>query len=86
MQLMASGCLVVSNRNPSGSWLLRDGENSLLADPTADRLHQTLLHGLTDEDLRRKITSQAMADIETRHRDWEAEMDRVFAFISDPQD
>jgi O-antigen biosynthesis protein len=85
MQLMASGALVVSNRNPAGSWLLRDGENCLLADATADRLHQALLRGLTDEDLRQKLTSQARADIDARHRDWEAEIDRVFDFMSNPQ-
>jgi GT2 family glycosyltransferase/glycosyltransferase involved in cell wall biosynthesis len=85
LQLMASGALVVANRNPANQWLLRDGENCLLADPTADRLAETLERGLLDEGLRRSMTGQARRDIAQRHSDWMPEMERVYGFLCDPE-
>lgn len=84
MQLMASGCLVVSNVNPASSWLLHDEENCLLAAPTADALREALVRGLTDSDLRRRLTSRALTDIRESFSDWEAQMNDVYRFICDP--
>jgi O-antigen biosynthesis protein len=85
LQLMASGALVVANDNPANGWLLRDGENSLLADPMADALAAALERGLDDQDLRAKLTERAVADIRDRHADWRPEVDRIYGFMGDPE-
>jgi glycosyltransferase involved in cell wall biosynthesis len=82
--MMASGCLVVSNYNPAASWLLRDGENCLLAQPTAESLHQALERGLTDSELRERLTAQAVADIREHHSDWESEMEKTYQYLCHP--
>lgn len=84
LQLMASGALVVSNRNPATGWLLRDGENCLLGGATTEDLAGALHHGLTEPAVRRTLTVQALEDIRTRHSDWVPQMERVFRFIEDP--
>lgn len=85
LQLMACGALVVANDNPANGWLLRDGENSLLADPTADALAEALERGLTDEALRGRLSVQGAHDIERQHSDWEPEIDRVYQFLCEPE-
>ncbi|MGH2655660.1 MAG: glycosyltransferase [Actinomycetota bacterium] len=84
LQLMACGSLVVANDNPANGWLLRDQENSLLADPTADALADALERGLHDDGLRASLIARAAADIEGRHTDWAGEIERVYRFMRDP--
>jgi GT2 family glycosyltransferase/2-polyprenyl-3-methyl-5-hydroxy-6-metoxy-1,4-benzoquinol methylase len=84
-QLMASGALVVANRNPATAWLLRDRENALLATASPGALHDALLEGLTDDPLRERLTGQAVADIRERHADWNGQIDEVFRFLQDPR-
>ena len=84
-QLMASGALVISNRNAATGWLLRDRENSLLARPSPDSLKDAIVEGLTDHALRRRLTSRALEDIRTHHSDWNARIDEVHAFMTDPE-
>lgn len=85
LQLMASGCLVVSNLNAATGWLLKDEKNCLLSPPTADKLCETLTRGLLDEDLRRRLTTRAATDVRKRHSDWTGSMDAVFRFLCDPE-
>jgi O-antigen biosynthesis protein len=84
LQLMACGALVVANDNPANGWLLRDGENALLADPTADSLAAALERGLNDDGLRERLTTRAASDIGEHHSDWVPEMERVYRFLCDP--
>lgn len=84
MQLMASGCLVVSNVNPASSWLLQDEENCLLAPPTADALREALVRGLLDSDLRLRLTARAVTDIRKSFSDWGAQMDDVYRYLCNP--
>jgi glycosyltransferase involved in cell wall biosynthesis len=85
LELMASGALVVSNVNPAGSWLLRDGENCLLAEPTAESLSAALERGLLDAELRQRLTAQALKDIQKRHSDWASQMKKIYAYMCDPE-
>lgn len=85
LQLMASGALVVANRNPANGWLLRDEENCLLAEASVDALAAALERGLTEDDLRDRLTGQALSDVRAGHSDWEPEMDKVFRFLCDPR-
>lgn len=38
LELMASGCIVITNKNPDNAWLLRDAENCLLTEPAVSRI------------------------------------------------
>ncbi len=84
LEMMASGSLVVSNYNPAASWLLRHGENCLLAEPTAESLYHALEKGMLDRELRRRLADQAVADIREHHSDWEFEMENVYQYLCDP--
>jgi hypothetical protein len=85
LELMASGALVVSNVNEAGSWLLRDGENCLLAEPTAESLCAALEQALLDQELRQRLTAQALADIQARHSDWSSQMNKVYEYMCAPE-
>jgi GT2 family glycosyltransferase/2-polyprenyl-3-methyl-5-hydroxy-6-metoxy-1,4-benzoquinol methylase len=86
LQLMACGALVVANDNPANGWLLRNQENCLLADPTAEVLAAALERGLLDDGLRATLTARATSNIEERHTDWAGEIERVYDFMRDPRD
>ena len=85
LELMASGALVVSNVNRYGSWLLKDGENCILAEPTAESLCDALERALTDDALRARLTDNAVADIQHNRTDWPTKIDGVYAYMCDPE-
>jgi O-antigen biosynthesis protein len=84
-ELMASGCLVVSNINNATSWLLKDGENCLLALPSASSIADTLARGLDDHQLRRRITTDALRLIGQQYADWDQQIDHVYHSMCDPE-
>ncbi len=84
-EFMASGCLVVTNRNAATSWLLKDGENCLLTEPSADCIADTLERGLADHARRAQITDNALAKIRKGHADWTAQIEKIHAFMCDPK-
>jgi glycosyltransferase involved in cell wall biosynthesis len=83
-EFMASGCLVVTNRNEATSWLLRDGENCLLAEPSVECLAEALHRGLTEPDLHRRITDNALNDIRAKYADWTGQMANIYQFMCHP--
>jgi glycosyltransferase involved in cell wall biosynthesis len=80
-EFMASGCLVVSNVNASTSWLLKDGENCLLAQPSASYLADTIARGLHDHELRRRITRNALTMIRREFADWNKQSEHVYQYM-----
>ena len=86
MELMASGALVIANRNPATRWLLRDGENCVLAPPVVEDLAAAIHGGLLDGERRARLTSRALEDIQARHSDWNAEIDPIYSFMCDPEE
>ena len=78
LELMASGCVVATNRNPATQWLLRDRENCLLAQPSATCLSAALEWAAAHPAERRSITATAASEIQTRHSDWGHEEDVSF--------
>jgi len=85
LELMASGALVVTNVNPYGSWLLKDGENCLLAEPTAESLCAALEKALTDDELRASLTANAVADIQQNRSDWTSKIEGAYRFMCNPE-
>jgi glycosyltransferase involved in cell wall biosynthesis len=85
LELMASGCLVVSNFNPATVWLLEDCVNALLAPvASASCLCETLERAIADEQERARLTANAYALIRRSFSDWKNEMERIFSFMSNP--
>ncbi|MGA8029934.1 MAG: glycosyltransferase [Bryobacteraceae bacterium] len=85
LELMASGCLTVSNANSWTAWLLKDNENCLLAFPTATAIADAIEHGLRDSELRERITDNALKMVRSRYLDWPTQMENVYEYLCDPQ-
>jgi glycosyltransferase involved in cell wall biosynthesis len=84
LELMASGCLVVTNRNPATQWLLRDRENCLLARSSASCLAAALEWAAAHPEERRTITTTAACQVQTRYNDWAREISKIYRFMCDP--
>jgi GT2 family glycosyltransferase/glycosyltransferase involved in cell wall biosynthesis len=85
LELMACGVPVVAFDNPWGHWLLQDGENSLLARRTVDSLADQLERLCRDEQLRRRLAAQGLADIATGHGNWDTALAGVYDWLCDPE-
>lgn len=85
-ELMASKCLVVTNYNPANIWLLHDGENCLLAHASASALSELMEKGLKDQDLRNRITDNALNQIAKNYSNWDGEMEKIFSYINRTQE
>ena len=80
-ELMASGALVVSNRNEATAWMLRHDENALLTDASATSIADELERGLTDVSLRERLVGKALAEVRDRYSDWPGEIGRAIDFV-----
>ncbi len=85
LELMASGCLVVTNVNSWTSWLLKDGENCLLASTTATAIAETVERALRDASLREQITANAIVQVRSEYTDWSSQMEKVYNYMCDPK-
>jgi O-antigen biosynthesis protein len=80
IELMASGCPVVSNRGPQVEWMLNT-ENCILCDPEPRALAQAMVALLTDDQLRDRLRT---AGIEfAQSTDWRLEAERLMNFFRD---
>jgi glycosyltransferase involved in cell wall biosynthesis len=84
LELMACGAAVVAFDNPAGSWLLRDGDNCLLAPRTVDGLVDRLEAMAVNPTLRHRLAEQAMKDIVERNSDWDAALSGIYAYMTNP--
>jgi len=84
LELMASGCLVVTNHNPATQWLLRHRENCLLAQPSATCLADALEWAVAHCDECRSLAAIAAREVLTRYSDWTREISRMYGFMCDP--
>jgi glycosyltransferase involved in cell wall biosynthesis len=60
LELMACGCPVISNSGANVEWLLKDGANAALANPTVADLSSAIDRILNDEGYRSRLTEQAL--------------------------
>ncbi|MBW4581457.1 MAG: glycosyltransferase [Tildeniella nuda ZEHNDER 1965/U140] len=77
LEMMACGMLVVSNFNPSNSWLLRDRENCLLTHPSATCIAETIAEAIDQYDDLAHIRKTAIEHIQTHHADWSTELETL---------
>ena len=85
LELMACGVPVVAFDNPWGHWILRDGENSLLAKRTVDGLVDRLEKLCTEPALRERLSRQALADIAAGHSDWDKALAGIYPYLCNPE-
>jgi GT2 family glycosyltransferase/glycosyltransferase involved in cell wall biosynthesis len=85
LELMACGVPVVAFDNPWGHWILRDEENSLLAKRTADHLADQLERLCVDQELRERLSGQALQDIAAAHGNWDAALAPIYGYLCDPE-
>jgi SAM-dependent methyltransferase len=85
LELMASGCLAVTNVNAWTSWLLKDGENCLLSAATATAIADNVERALLDTALRDRIRVKALAMVRSEYLDWSSQAESVFAYLCDPE-
>jgi len=85
LELMACGVPVVAFDNPWGHWLLRDGENCLLAKRTADSLTDRLEKLVIDPTLRKRLAAQGLADIAEGYNDWDKALSGIYGYLCDPE-
>ncbi len=85
LELMASGCLTVTNINNSTAWLLKHGENCLLSAATASALSETVERAVLDVPLRESICAKALAMVRSDYMDWSTEAEHIFDYLCDPE-
>ena len=85
LELMACGAAVVAFDNPWGHWLLRDGENSLLALQTVAGLAGAIERLVVDEDLRLRLASAGQATIKQSHGSWNTALAGIYPYLCDPE-
>jgi len=78
LELMASGALVISNRNPHTSWLLRDRENCLVSEPSPGAMAATIVEALTNNSLRETLALGGLKTIAAAHTNWASVAEHVF--------
>ena len=86
LELMACGVPVVAFDNPWGHWILRDGENCLLADRTSDGLADRLERLCVDKGLRERLQAQGLRDIAQRHNSWDDALSGIYDVLCDPEE
>lgn len=59
-EFMASGMATVTNTNEDNLWLLNDGENCLLSEPSASAMTEKISLLIDDKKLRRKIADNGL--------------------------
>ncbi len=79
LELMASGCLTITNCGPTVEWLLNDGSNCLLADPLPSSLAHKFDLAVGNYELRKRLFDNGLRTINSTS--WENEFERVRNFI-----
>ena len=85
-EFMASGCMVVSNKNSATKWFLKDGYNCMLTDTTPTCIAETLKQALLNIEHREEIVTNAHQMILAQFSDWESQMNKIFRFMQNPED
>ncbi len=81
LELMASGALVITNRNPDTGWLLADRENCLLADLSARDVADRIQEAAESSSLRRRVTACARELVQASYSNWDAEIDATYRYM-----
>lgn len=81
LEFMASGMATVTNRNEDNLWLLRDGENCLLSEPSPAAMAERVGELVCDDRLRMSIARKGHEEVS--RRSWDSEIDGVWRQIEE---
>jgi len=79
-EFMASGAATVTNRNEDTLWLLKDGVNCLLAEPSPAAMSETIGALIDDPALRSEIARAGIASVSS---DWDRQVESVWSYVRD---
>jgi cellulose synthase/poly-beta-1,6-N-acetylglucosamine synthase-like glycosyltransferase/glycosyltransferase involved in cell wall biosynthesis/2-polyprenyl-3-methyl-5-hydroxy-6-metoxy-1,4-benzoquinol methylase len=82
MELMGCGTLVITNRNPDTTWLLKDEENCLLAELSPRGLAERIEEGLKDVERRRRITENARRLVQSNFSRWDDQVEKIYRYMN----
>jgi GT2 family glycosyltransferase/glycosyltransferase involved in cell wall biosynthesis len=85
VELMACGAAVVAFDLPPGYWILRDGEDCVLARRTVPSLVAAVSKLIDDPARRRRIQARGREIVRRNHSDWDRSLARIYHFLSDPE-
>jgi O-antigen biosynthesis protein len=77
-EFMACGMATVTNRNEDNLWFFKDGENCLLAEPSATAMAEKIGTLVEDEPLRRKIAKNGEKSVSFN---WQPELQKIWEYI-----
>ncbi|WP_165909596.1 glycosyltransferase [Variovorax guangxiensis] len=80
-ELMASGAAVITNRNSTTAWLLRDKENCLLFEMTASDIFEAVSRLIEEPSLRNSLVANARQCIDKHHSSWDGTCLKIFDVI-----
>ena len=63
---MAGGCAVVEAKTPENDLMMSDGENCLLAEPTAPEVADALERLVLDRELRLRVANRGISEMQGR--------------------
>lgn len=78
---MACGTAVVTNRNSSTGWLLRDGENCLLCEMNRTDVFDAVSRLIDDPELRDALAAKAIEDISASHSNWNESCETIHSIM-----
>lgn len=78
VELMASGCPVITNKGEQVEWYC-DKENSMLVDPVPSEVLKAFTMLYESKELRYRIATNGFE--KSKATTWEAEMDKIFEYI-----
>lgn len=78
-ELMACGCPVLTNYNPSTTWLFKDGENCILAEPTATCVSERIETLIKHPEMRTRLISNGLKSV--GEITWESQIEKIYKFI-----
>ncbi len=82
IEFMASGVAVVTNKNRYTHWLLKDGINCLLTEPTVSDVVEKIDRLISNPALREKLIREGLKTIAPM--DWDSQWEKIWSFIQDP--
>jgi glycosyltransferase involved in cell wall biosynthesis len=80
VELMASGCVVLTNAGPQVEWYCKNNYNCITANPTPSEIFQSFKTLLNSPELRRKIIRNGLKT--AQKTSWEKEMNKIYQYIS----
>ncbi|MGN6759861.1 MAG: rhamnosyltransferase WsaF family glycosyltransferase [Leifsonia sp.] len=85
LELMASRVAMVVPDSPWFRWLFTPGENAQTTMMTYEEVVAALDGLVRDAETRRRIAAAGEATIDAAHSDWDAALDGIYDFLSDPE-